>query len=408
LKTQDTQTQTWLTPVLLALGLAIAAAAQFFVFVSGNSAPLHPNPNDVKSLMDSVPAPKWTKAVDHGRRLVRAGLSEQNLPGLSVAVGVGREIVWAEGFGWADLKSHAPVAPKTRFRIGHASKALTSAAAGVLVEKGRLRLEDEIQTYVPAFPRKEWPVTLRQLMGHVAGVRHYEDTEWGDKPSVRCERASEGLQSFADEPLLFEPGTDYQYSTYGFVLVSAALEAAASEPFFTFMLTQVFKPLGMADTRPDSANETVPDRATSYYRGNLGSPLTTSVDYSCFAGAGAFLSTPSDLVRFGIAMIGGKFLQPATVTMLQTRQRLTSGQDTDYGLGWMLDTVPLAGERTLLASHASRTIEGASTSFLTFPERGIAVAVTANMSFADPKSIALGIAEAFAEQARAQGGKDEK
>ena len=84
--------------------------------------------------------------------------------------------------------------------------------------------------------------------------------------------------------------------------------------------------------------------------------------------------------------------------MLQTRQQLTSGKDTDYGLGWMLDTVELAGERTRLASHASRTIEGASTSFLTFPERGIVVAVTSNISFADTRSIAMNIAQAFAER----------
>ena len=211
-------------------------------------------------------------------------------------------------------------------------------------DQGRLRLDDEIQMYVPAFPRKEWPVTLRKLMGHVAGVRHYRDTEWGDKPSVHCERASEGVKSFSNDPLLFEPETHYRYSTYGWVLVSAAVEAAANEPFSTFMRTQVFAPLGMADTVSESA-EPIPNRVTSYFR-RLERETTTNVDYSCFAGAGAFLSTPSDLVRFGFALSAGTFLQPATVSMLQTRQQLRSGEDTDYGLGWMLDTVELAGAHT--------------------------------------------------------------
>ena len=139
------------------------------------------------------------------------------------------------------------------------SKALTSAAVGLLREQGRLHLDDEIQTYVPAFPKKQWPVTLRQLMGHVAGVRHYRDDEWGDKPSVHCERASEGVQSFANDPLLFQPETQYRYSTYGWVLVSAAVEAAANEPFFTFMRTQIFEPLGMADTTSDSATAADPE-----------------------------------------------------------------------------------------------------------------------------------------------------
>ncbi len=388
--------EAWTTLIVLAVGLPVAAVVAFVTFIS-NTKPLHPDPQDVKSVTRSAPSPRWADAVKQGRQIVRANLTEQNLPGLSVAAAVGQDIVWTEGFGWADLEKRVPVAPEMRFRIGHASKALTSAAVGLLLEKRRLHLDVEIQTYVPAFPRKQWPVTLRQLMGHVAGVRHYRDTEWGDKPSVHCERASEGLQSFANDPLLFEPETQYRYSTYGWVLVSAAVEAAANEPFSAFMRAQIFEPLGMAGTTYDSPKAHIPDRATSYYR-YLERERTTNVDYSCFAGAGAFLSTPSDLVRFGMALTRGTFLQPATVSMLQTRQQLTSGEDTDYGLGWMLDTVELAGEPTRLASHASRTIEGASTSLLTFPERGLVVAVMANISFADTKSIALNVAQAFAEQ----------
>jgi CubicO group peptidase (beta-lactamase class C family) len=209
------------------------------------------------------------------------------------------------------------------------------------------------------------------------------------------------LQSFADDPLRFEPTTQYRYSTFGWILVSAAVEAAADEPFFAFMRKQIFEPLGMKDTMPDS-EDPIPNRATLYYPRfsgdtRYGPELATTVDYSCFAGAGAFLSTPSDLVRFGTAMNSGKLLQPATVENFQTPQVLASGEETEYGLGWMLGTVPLAGEPTRLASHASRTLLGGSTSFMTFPERGIVVAVTSNTSFADTRSIALNIAQAFAE-----------
>jgi len=103
--------------------------------------------------------------------MMRAGLTQQNLPGLSVAVGVDGDIVWAEGFGWADLENQVPVAPDTGFRVADASKALTSAAVGLLLEKNMLHLDDEIQVHVPEFPKKQWPVTLRQLMAQVAGVR---------------------------------------------------------------------------------------------------------------------------------------------------------------------------------------------------------------------------------------------
>jgi serine beta-lactamase-like protein LACTB, mitochondrial len=400
--------QIWFALIAVAIGLPLAGLAGVLMYMNVTAKPVHPNPQDVKSVAASAPLPEWTGAVERARQSVRERLSKHNLPGLSVAVGVdhdGRqEIVWAEGFGFADIDKRTAVTPATRFRIGHVSKALTSAAVGLLVEQGRLRLDDEIQTYVPSFPRKEWPVTVRQLMGHVAGVRHYLGEE-ADVPSAHCDRASEGLQSFANDPLLFEPDTRSRYSTYGWVLVSAAVEAAAKDPFFTFMRTKIFAPLGMNATMPDSATEPIPDRATFYFprfsgENQLGLEVAHTVDYSCFAGAGAFLSTPSDLVMFGIAMHTGKLLQPATVRTLQTPQVLVSGQETEFGLGWTLENVQLAGKPTRLASDASRSLLGGSTSFLIFPERRLVVAVTANTSYAFTREYALAIAEAFAEKRR--------
>jgi serine beta-lactamase-like protein LACTB len=213
-------------------GLALIGGALAVLFLAGvgirtflvtAAAPLYRNPQDVPSVTQAAAPQKWAAAVEQGRQIARASLVEQNLPGLSVAVGADGDLVWAEGLGWADLEKRVPVAPGMRFRIGHASKTLTSAAVGLLVEKGRLRLDDEIQKYVPAFPRKQWPVTLRQLMGHVAGVRHYQN-ERDYMPTAHCERASEWVPRFADDPLRFEPQTQYGYSTFGWILVSAAVE----------------------------------------------------------------------------------------------------------------------------------------------------------------------------------------
>ena len=388
--------------------LAFLAGLGFYTFVITKGQRLHSKPEDVPSVTLAPPSAKWTPAVEQGRQLARAGLIAQNLPGLSVAVGVGDEIVWAEGFGWADLEKRVPVTPGMRFRIGHASKSLTSAAAGLLIEKGQLRLDDEIQSYVPAFPRKRWPVTVRQLMGNVAGVRHYRDDE--GRSTAHCERAEDGLKSFAGDPLLFEPDTQYAYSTFGWVLVSAAIEAAARAPLPAFMAAQVFAPLGMSATRFDSATETVPDRVTFYQRrfmgeGSEGAVPAPAVDNSCFAGAAAILSTPSDLVRFGMAMNGGTLLQPATVQKLWERQLLASGQEPAYGLGWMLEDVTLAGEPTRLVHHASRSLVGGTTSFMIVPSRGIVVAVTANIANGITRDIALAIAQAFAAHGRASSGK---
>ena len=399
-----TRIETWLALIVLAVGLLVAAVLGIFAYMSTTATPLHPDLQSVPSVTRSDPSREWADAVQRGRQITRTGLTEQNLPGISVAVGVGGEIVWAEGFGWGDLENRVPVAPDMRFRIGTASKVLTSAAVGLQLEKDRLKLDEEIQTYVPEFPEKQWPVTLRQLMGHLAGVR----TDGGDEGplfSQRCERPVEALQHFAERSLLFEPGTQYRYSSYGWILVSAAVEAAAGEPFLAYMRKQVFEPLGMDDTMSDSATEPIPDRATPYFPRfgadpRYGLHLMRPIDYSCYAGSSAFLSTPSDLVRFGMAIDSGKLLEPATVQSLQTSQRLASGQETGYGLGWDLETVTLRGVQTRMAGHDGEVLGGMVASLMTFRERGIVVAMMSNISYADTSGLALRIAEAFAEERR--------
>jgi serine beta-lactamase-like protein LACTB, mitochondrial len=173
------------------------------------------------------------------------------------------------------------------------------------------------------------------------------------------------------------------------------------------MRTHVFEPLGMTETVPDlSFSDEIPDRVTFYYprfaaNTRYGPQLLGEGDYSCLAGASGFLSTPSDLVRFGIAMSRDKLLQRATIEVLQSSLHLRSGEDTGYGLGWKLETLPLAGQPARMAGHNTRRdFLGATASLMTFPERGIVVAVTSNTAFANTRSIALTVAERFAEGAR--------
>ena len=395
--------KTWLLLFAVPPLLIAVFVVGLFIYVNATARPLHPDPQKAPSVTQASPTAQWTGAVEQGRQLARAALTAQNLPGLSVAVGAGGDIVWAEGFGWADLEKQVPVGPNMRFAIGTASVALTSAAVGLLLEKERLHLDAEIQTYVSAFPDKQWPITLRQLMGHTAGVSN----DGGDEEPVaeHCERTADGLKRFADRSLRFEPGTRLSFSTYGWILVSAAVEAAANEPFFTFMRKQVFDPLGMRDTTVDATTDPIPDLATAYFPRfgadpRYGPQAPERFDSSCFAGAGAFLSTPSDLARFAMALNSGKLLKPATVQLLQASHRLTSGEDTGYGLGWDLETVTIDGKQTRMVGHDGSLRGGMVSSFMTFPELGIVVAVTSNTSFADTAAIALKIAQAFAAQGK--------
>jgi serine beta-lactamase-like protein LACTB, mitochondrial len=401
----------------LGIGLIGLFVAGLFVYIGATAKPLHPNPQDVPSVMHQAPPQEWRAAVEQARRIVRDGAAGQNLPGVSVAVAINGELVWTEGFGWAQIPNHLPVTPDVQFRIGTASQALTSAAVGLLLEKGRLNLDDEIQAYVPAFPKKEWPVTLRHLMGNVAGVRtdaggeEPVQVEQGANAAARCTKPSEGLQRFAVSPLRFEPGTQYRTSSYGWIVVSAAVEAAAEEPFATFMRRQVFEPLGMTNTLAESPIEPSPERATFYFPRFSADPRYgpdegREVDYSCFAGSAAFVSTPTDLVRYVMGINSGKLLRPATVQLLQTSQRLASGQETGFGLGWDLETVSIAGEPTRVVGYDGELMGGVVGSLMTFPDRnGLVVSVLSNIGYADTFTIGTKIAEAFVTASKNPAGK---
>ncbi len=428
--------RSWLGWIPVLLIIAIPGTWQF---MSVTAPVLHPDPQAIPSVTRMTPSPQWSEAVDRARRIIRAALAEQSLPGLSVAVGIDEEILWAEGFGFADLKNSVPVTPDHRFRIGTASTVLTSAAAGLLLEDGRLKLDDDIQTYVPAFAKEKQPVTLRELMGHIRGVTP-DDGDEAPLFTQHCERPVEAVQYFENWLYFDAIGTQDGYSIYDWILVSAGIEAAANQPLLTFMREQIFDRLGMRDTvadpGPDPAavkGEDFPlvnmfreliydseaarnttadptkaparDRVTPYFTRFRSDPkygmhVMRPIDYSCYAGSSVFVSTPSDLVRFGMAMNGGKLLQPATIELLQTSQRLASGVETGYGLGWDIETVMLGGKQTRALGHNGDSLGGMVASLMTFPEYGMAVAVTSNISYADTFSLAVKTAEAFAQPAR--------
>jgi CubicO group peptidase (beta-lactamase class C family) len=145
------------------------------------------------------------------------------------------------------------------------------------------------------------------------------------------------------------------------------------------------------------------DRATSYFPRFAADPRygpdpMRPIDHSCYAGAAVFISTPSDLVRFGMGINSGRLLQPATVQLLQTPQRLASGRETGYGLGWDVETAALAGKDTRWVGHEGTLLGGMAVSLVVFPADRIVVAVASNTSYADAEGLALKVAQAFAAQ----------
>ena len=387
------------------IAAVVAGAAVVLVVVAGilyvgsTINPVHTSPAAIPSAADDVDAGRHVAAVEEARRLARALMVAENLPGLSVAVAVDGAIVWTEGFGYA-ADDRTPVTPLTRFRLGALSKPVTAVAAALLHDRGSLDLDAPVQRYVPAYPQKQWTVTTRQLMGDVAGVhRGRGDNLDGDSmPNQHCADLDEAVQLFAGDQLRFEPGTQHRYSIYGWVLVSAVVERAGGEPFARYMDRHVFGPLGM--DRTVVVERAGVDDATSYtpraiLRTRLGIEEDPPPDYSCLAGAGAFLSTPSDLVRLGSVLLKPGLLKAETITSLQTPTRLASGAATTYALGWTVGSVQLAGRPARMVSHRGSP-RGGTVSLLTFPDLGLTVAVAANMNVTSVNPFALQVADAFA------------
>jgi CubicO group peptidase (beta-lactamase class C family) len=324
-------------------------------------------------------------------------MDQQSVPGASVAVGIGNQIVWSEGFGWASIELGVPVTPLTKFRIGSVSKTLTASAIGILLERGLLDLDATVQTYVPEFPEKRWPITSRQLAGHTSGIRHYRGREMNS--ARRYPTVESGLEIFADDSLLFEPGTDYLYSSYGWNLLSAVVEGASGQEFLPFIRNEVFEPLGMRQTVADHTDSIIPHR-TEFYEEVRGGAIINApyVDNSYKWAGGGFLSTPEDLVRFAQAHMGPGFLRAETLEELQTTQFLRTGESTDYGIGWRTYT---QSDGDIMLGHSGSSV-GGSTLMVLVPEHEIVVAGVVNTS-GPASAIVRQVAEIFEDYLEERG-----
>lgn len=316
---------------------------------------------------------RYAKAIAKARTIVRDSLAANGSPGVSVAVAVDGKVVWEEGFGFADLEQRVPVTPLTKFRIGSVSKSLTSIALGLLVESGQLNLDAEVQQYAPAYPRKPWPMTVRQVGGHIAGIRHYNGRE--SFSAKHYNNVTDALEIFKNDSLLFEPGTNFNYSSYGFNLLSVVVEGAAKEPFVRVMQTRVIGPLGMTNTIPDYPDSVIAHRTRFYDREGKGAwENSPYVDQSNKWAGGGFLSTPHDLLLLGSAVLRPGLLKPETIATLTTSQRMRDGKETEYGIGWF---VAKDSEGRRMVFHSGGSV-GGTTHLVTYPDQGVAVAMTVN------------------------------
>lgn len=254
------------------------------------------------------------------------------IPGLTAAVRRG-EVLWTRGFGEADVENHVPATPETVFRLASLSKPITAVAVMQLAEKGVLDLDADVRRYVPGFPRKPWPITSRQLLSHLAGIRHYRGDEWSSVK--RYASVLEALDLFQDDALAHEPGSRYLYSTHGYSLLGAVVEAVAGRPLLEQLRSAVFSPAGMTSARDDDARELLRGRAQGYERtpdGRLVNSAPSDTSYK--VPGGGLVATATDIARFGGAFLEGRLVSRSSVSEMLTAQKTRDGTSTAYGLGW--------------------------------------------------------------------------
>ena len=315
-------------------------------------------------------APAKIEAIE---ALISAAMTQLGIPGLSVAVVTERRLRWSSAYGTADLENSVPARTETVYRLASVTKPITATAVLQLVESGKVDLDAPIQRYVPAFPAKQWPVTVRHLLSHQSGIRNWTDEEFHNTRHFAT--IAESLAVFKDDPLLFEPGTRTQYTSLGYNLMGAVVEGVSGKPFLQYLHERVFVPAGMEAARGDDVLAIIPNRAPGYQttaEGELrNSPMS---DTSNRTAGGGLVATADDVARFAIAFQKGALLKAATAQASFGRQRTRDRRLTGYGLGWIVGGT---AERTEVFHTGGQP--RVSTVLYMIPRSGVAVVLLCNL-----------------------------
>ena len=315
-------------------------------------------------------------------------MAANSIPGVSVAVVENGAYEWSAGFGMADLENFVPATSQTLYRLASISKPITSIAALLLWQQHRLDLDAPVQKYCPAFPQKDAPISTRQVLGHLGGIRHYKSNPQDDLEGGNTRHFDDpiqgGLNFFANDPLVSTPGTAFHYSTQGFTLVGCVIEGASKEKYVDFVHKNVLETAGMTHTRADDRLVVIPYRTRFYQKDKSGAVLNADfLDSSYKIPGGGWLSSAEDMAAFEVALLNDRLLLRATRDLMWTSLKTPDGKDTGYGLGWGTgkDLGPVDVEH-------SGGQQGTSTKIMIVPERKAGVVVLMNMEGGDSSALA--------------------
>lgn len=301
--------------------------------------------------------------------VVQKAIASRAMPGAGVAVVRGGKVLIAKGYGLADVDAATPVTESTAFQIASVTKQLTAAGVMLLVEKGKVKLDDPVVKYVPEVPAKWSGVTVRQLLNQVSGIPNYNAGGRFDPNKVYTK--PEVLDGMREVPLSSEPGVRWEYSNTNFFLLGLVIEKVSGKPYADFMRDQVFKPLGMDSTLVNAKGLAIKNAARGYSL--QGKWVITEISDPGFPyAAGAIVSTPADMAKWAIAVGEGKLLKKTSWDETLASGKTADGKSTNYGFGWNLGTL---GESYIAHSGG---IQGFGTYHVRFPAHDLSVVVMTN------------------------------
>ena len=353
--------------VLLALLLQLTNASQFVVLAQTAK----------PTRAAATNASQYKEELKQFDDFVAKQMKFDKTPGLTIGF-IKDGFTWVKGYGFADLENKTPAKPESAYRLASVSKSMTAVAIMQLVEKKKIDLDAEVQTYVSYFPRKQWPVTVRQVLGHIGGISHYKNT---DKELHIKEHKStrEAIAIFQDFDLIAEPGTRYNYSSYGYNLLAAIVESVSGMSFGDYMKQNVWGPAGMTDTRIDDPVDVIPNRVRGYRLINGQVKNSEFVDISSRFGGGGTRSTVPDLLKYATSIMEGRFLSNDAMITATTSMATRDGRLTNYAMGW--DAAPLGGRYILTHSGGQQET---TTLLYVLPTRKLALAIAMNYENGSP------------------------
>lgn len=317
---------------------------------------------------------------------VRVQMEKNKIPGLTVGF-IKDDYVWVKGFGYADLENKTPAKAESAYRLASVQKCMTAAAVLQLAEQGKINLDAEIQTYVPYFPKKKYPVTVRQLLYDLGGIPHYVNRDV-EQHIKEHKTTREAIAIFENFDLVAEPGTKFVYSSYGYNLLGAAIEGVSKQSYADYMRQHIWQPLGMNTTQMDDPLALIPNRVRGYKLINDALKNSEFIDVSSRFAAGGTRGTVIDLLKFMKGLNEGKLLSAKSIDLMYSPMRTRDGsisgfpKTAGYAIGWNL-----ASQKSGLVVVNDGGQQETRTFILNFPAKKFALAVAQNLEKDDDGAI---------------------